>query len=87
VLVALAEHDDYALAADALDMKLSGLYAAVSRARRQFLAHWHEEEQPSRPWESDKCTYSGGPRYHHVTVIARKRARRRRERVLTSAGG
>ncbi|MFC4562843.1 RNA polymerase sigma factor [Nocardiopsis mangrovi] len=64
ILLALAEHGHYAEAAEALGLTLGSFYALVSRARRAFLALWHEGETPSRPWGHDvgiTCTRPGPP--------------------------
>lgn len=53
-IVALAVHDDYRAAADALGMKYTTFKGYVAAGRRRFLAAWHEGEQPSRPWGCDR---------------------------------
>jgi hypothetical protein len=54
VLVALAVHEDYQAASDAVGMTYDTFKSHVSKARRRFLALWHEGEQPSRPWGCDR---------------------------------
>lgn len=53
-ITALAVHDDYALAAEALGIKPHTFIARIGRARRQFLELWHEGEQPSRMWRATR---------------------------------
>jgi hypothetical protein len=53
-LLALAALGDYQAAADALGEDYRTFAAKVSKARRAFLALWHEGEQPSRPWGNDR---------------------------------
>ncbi|GLU46538.1 hypothetical protein [Nocardiopsis ansamitocini] len=58
-------------------MTQGSYYSLVSRARKAFLALWHEGETPSRPWGND--VRGKGPRAKNVTVIAvRQRLRDRR---------
>jgi hypothetical protein len=54
VLAALAALDDYGMAAQSLGRRRQTLVTQVSRARREFLALWHEHEAPSRPWGTDR---------------------------------
>lgn len=52
-LLALAAHDEYRLAAEALGLKYYTYCARVRRARIHFLRLWHEGETPSHLWGHD----------------------------------
>ena len=54
VLGALAVHGDYQAAADALGRNPGTFKVHISRARKAFLALWHEHETPSRVWGTDR---------------------------------
>ena len=49
-LGALAVHDDGDLAAASLGLTRAAFRKAIAQAREEFLALWHEGEQPSRVW-------------------------------------
>jgi hypothetical protein len=53
-IVALAVHDDYRLAAQALGLKDKAFQFRISAARRQILARWFEGETPHRPRRTDR---------------------------------
>ncbi|MEV1003334.1 sigma-70 region 4 domain-containing protein [Nonomuraea sp. NPDC050202] len=53
VLHALAVYEDHGKAAAALGISLATYRARLSRARRHFVALWHEGEEPSRQWGKD----------------------------------
>lgn len=53
-IVALAVHDDYRLAAEALGLKYSAFTVRVSTARRQLLALWFEGETPRKVRRTDR---------------------------------
>jgi DNA-directed RNA polymerase specialized sigma24 family protein len=53
-LTALAATGDYRLAAEALDITQGTLHVLLSKARKRFLACWHEGEEPSKPWGTDR---------------------------------
>lgn len=76
--LALAAHNDYAQAAQAIGYPYSTFTALIWQARSEFLALWHEGEHPSRLWAHDK---------HGTTDIEDRvrrvmTARRRRNREL-----
>lgn len=54
VLSALATFGDHRPAADALGMDATLFSVHLSKARREFLRLWHEHEEPSRPWGTDR---------------------------------
>lgn len=74
-LVALAVHDDYALAAEALGLAYSTFVSRVSVARERFLALWHEGEQPSKPWGRDRRGVNGRPPQRSFHSVMHKRGR------------
>ncbi|WP_194821284.1 hypothetical protein [Micromonospora sp. S-DT3-3-22] len=76
-LLALAAHEDYAKAADALGMRYYTFCAAVRRARQRFLVLWHDGEQPSTLWGRDRRAAPGGDRAAAPTTAARMTGRRR----------
>lgn len=53
-LLALAAHDDYRAAAEALDLKYDVFCDHIRLGRRAFYALWHEGEAPSRIWGCDR---------------------------------
>lgn len=53
-LNALAATDDYQQAAAMLGVTPGTFNVLISKARRRFLALWHEGEQPSRMWGTDR---------------------------------
>lgn len=53
-LTALGALDDYRAAAAALGIGSTTFRSLIGRARKQFRALWHEGEQPSRPWGTDR---------------------------------
>ncbi len=80
VLLALATHDDYQMAAASLGRAYHGFVSTVSTARQQFLRLWHEHETPSGVWGRDRRNRSRDAETHHsiTTVTIRRRERRRR---------
>jgi hypothetical protein len=71
--LALAAHNDYTKAADAVGYPYSTFTALISQARAEFLALWHEGQQPSRIWANDK--HGVGDIEHRVqrTIAAKRR--------------
>lgn len=53
-ILALAAHGTYQAAAEAMGMSQVAFKSQISRARRRFLAWWHEGEEPSKPWGCDR---------------------------------
>ena len=54
---ALAVHDDYLLAAKMLGIRPQTFRSLLGRARQEFLALWHEGEEPSRLRGCDRRVY------------------------------
>lgn len=53
----LAARGDYLLAAQALGIRPQTYRSLLGRARKDFLALWHEGEAPSRLWGCDRRVY------------------------------
>jgi hypothetical protein len=53
-IVALAAHNDYAVAAAALRISYKALVARIGTARARVLALWHQGETPHRPRRTDR---------------------------------
>jgi DNA-directed RNA polymerase specialized sigma24 family protein len=58
-LDALADCGTFIDAADALGLKYKALANRIDRARRSFLAHWHEGETPSKVWRIERPGHRG----------------------------
>jgi hypothetical protein len=52
--LALAAHNDYTKAAQAVGYPYSTFSALICEARAELLARWHEGETPSRLWATDE---------------------------------
>lgn len=76
VLTALAEHEDRRRAERSLNMDPPAFTRALGRARRAFLALWHEGETPSQMWGYDRP----GARHQNVMYLVRLRKRRALQR-------
>ncbi|MGW8530247.1 MULTISPECIES: hypothetical protein [Nocardiopsidaceae] len=76
VLTALAEHDDRRRAERSLNMDPVTFTRVLGRARRAFLALWHEGETPSPLWGYDRS----GARHQNVMYLVRLRKRRALQR-------
>jgi hypothetical protein len=76
VLTALAEHEDRRRAERSLNMDPPAFTRALGRARRAFLALWHEGETPSQLWGYDRP----GARHQNVMYLVRLRKRRALQR-------
>lgn len=53
-LTVLAATGDYQQAATHMGLKPGTFHCLISHARKRFLTWWHEGEQPSRPWGTDR---------------------------------
>ncbi len=76
VLTALAEHEDRRSAERSLNMDPAAFTRTLGRARRAFLALWHEGEAPSLLWGYDRT----GARHQNVMYLVRLRKRRTLQR-------
>jgi hypothetical protein len=83
VILALAEHDDYDLAARSLGKARHGFVTTLCLARKFFLELWHQHEAPSKIWGHD--FRSARTRRNRsdsksitVTTVRRRRSARRR---------
>jgi hypothetical protein len=63
-LSALAATGDYELAAEACGVTVNTFRVLVSTGRRRFLALWHEGEEPSTVWRTDRRVRSRDGRDH-----------------------
>jgi sigma-70-like protein len=61
-LTLLAAYGDYQDAAAAMGVATGTFEVHIKRARKAFLALWHEGETPSRQWRRDKRVFSRTPR-------------------------
>ena len=77
VIVALAVHGTYGKAAASLGKTHRAFVSHLSRARKQFLGLWHEEEQPSRIWGIDFFGIEGYERDESITVRTLRQRKRR----------
>jgi hypothetical protein len=75
--LALAAHNDYARAAEAVGYPYSSFSSLICQARAEFLAHWHEGEEPSRIWATDK--HGDGDIEHRVRRLITRRQGNDRE--------
>ncbi|TVL89804.1 hypothetical protein [Streptomyces sp. SAJ15] len=73
-LHALAVHENYYAAADALGLKHCTFYAQVRHARNAFLALWWEGETPRRGWRDRRAT-TEPTQLHSISAHVRKRRR------------
>lgn len=81
LLLAMAVHDDYGRAADALDKSRATFTTQLSQARRACLTLWHDGEQPSRPWGTDRRASADSTDRHSSTYVIRVRERSRQAHV------
>lgn len=58
-LLALAAHGTHQAAAESLGITVKTFRQHVGNARRRFLELWHEHEQPSRFWGTDRLVHRG----------------------------
>ncbi|GAA0903134.1 hypothetical protein [Virgisporangium aurantiacum] len=83
VIRALADHDDYSLAAESLNKARHGFITTLYIARRLCRELWHEHETPSQIWGHDhrsaRTRREGhGSKSITVTTVRRRRSSRRR---------
>ena len=84
VLMALATHGDYERAAAALNKSHKTFVTQIYLARKQFLALWHEGEQPSTMWGRDTPRRAPARRSVTATTIRRRRAKQRARQPITA---
>jgi hypothetical protein len=78
--LALAAHNDYAQAAQAIGYPYSTFTALICQARAEFLALWHEGERPSHIWAYDRHgTADIEDRVRRVITAKRHRNREHQE--------
>ncbi len=75
IFAALAEYEDYALAAKSLGITRRTFVCGISVARREFLRLWHEHETPSRPWGRDHRKKPGAKRREQAERVGLQRRR------------
>jgi hypothetical protein len=82
LIVALAEQEDYGLAAEAMGQPRRDYANHLRYARIAFRQLWHEGETPSKPWGADRRPGTGDRWRPSVTyrLIVRQRAQARRDR-------
>ncbi|SCL21655.1 hypothetical protein [Micromonospora inyonensis] len=80
---ALAAFDTYQAAAAALGIPYGRFCDRLARARHRFLTYWHEHEQPSRPWTSDRR--DGGPDSRDPRRVMKRFRERQRYAARTKA--
>lgn len=76
-IIALAVHGTYQAAADALGLSYVAFKSRISHARARFLTLWHEGEEPSRPWGTDRRVSNDGHAAARANGRASKALRRR----------
>ncbi len=88
-LTAPAIHDDYAMAAASLGKNYNAFYHALRKARRQFMALWHEgETPPSRiTWTTDIRATSDRTATTRYRYTVAQTVRNKRNRKAGQAGG
>ena len=82
LLLAMAVYEDNGRAAEALDKPRKTFTTQLSQARRAFLTLWHDGEQPSRQWGTDRRTSAGSTDRHTPTYVIRIRQRRRQAHLV-----
>jgi DNA-directed RNA polymerase specialized sigma24 family protein len=82
-LLALAAHEDYARAADAMGVRVSTLNSYVSAARGRFFALWHEGETPGPRWVDRRVASHTSAAATRTSLADRMSARRARLRRTT----
>lgn len=81
-LEALAYFEDYELAAEACKVAVGTFRVLISSARRKFLALWHEGEEPSGVWRTDRRVYEREALAGGFDARGRRRLTRREVEAL-----
>lgn len=85
VLLAMATHGDYGLAAEACGKSRATFASHLKNARRAFFELWHEHETPSRLWgRTDRVS---GRRTAAQTLVNRRQQRARRAAKAAAEAG
>jgi hypothetical protein len=77
LILALAKHEDYGLAAEAMGQPRHTYATEVGRAKRAFRELWHEGETVSGPWGADRRRRPGTEDYNRPSVTYRLTVRQR----------
>ena len=85
-LTALATFEDHQQAAEALGKSYKTFTTFISQARRDFLRLWHEGEEPSRPWGTDRRRSEGTRRNAVTRHVKYRKGRRKVEPVHGKVG-
>lgn len=85
LILALAVHDDYGLAAASLDKTRGSFTSQLSLARQQFLGWWHQGEKPSGVWGQDRRRSGRSTRPRYVTSARRRTIKRRTTKAAGDA--
>ena len=72
-LQALAAHEDYSVAAEALGLKYHTFCARIRRARNRFDELWMEGETPRKRWHDKRIQTPGGRRQSLSVHLRRRR--------------
>jgi hypothetical protein len=88
LLLALAAHEDYGRAAEALNKPRGSFTTQISQARMQFFGWWHQAEKPAGMWGQDRrrCGRRDRPRWA-TTAVRERTTRRRRVKANNAASG
>lgn len=82
VLTAMAVHADNVIAAESVGKTYTTFNTHLKNARRQFLAHWHEGEIPSRIWgkaDRRRSERRTAAQVFHERTLQRKRRAAKQE--------
>jgi hypothetical protein len=82
-LLALAAHEDYALAANAMGVRISSFTSYISEARIRFFRLWHEGETPGPRWIDRRVASHTSTAATRTSLAERMSARRTRLRRTT----
>ncbi len=88
LIAALAEHEDYGRAAEALGKSRHTYATQLGRARQAFRELWHEGETPSHPWGADRRPFTSNSQHPTATyrLVVRRRAALARSNARQASG-